>query len=485
VRRKFIACMPNPVRAGLLFVGLVSVLVVAQLGGCTFPGLGPGNGASSMTEETAAAILSSQEDAVSLLIQLNEAGDPQALSKVLGLLDGDPMVSETAILKDGTIWARYRCGLEAEILPGVDAADILPSGSAVPPAGFLTTQNGSLRLPEAGPRREDGIRTALLLLPFFSGADTAAQEVQYLLGSRGFVVHGPFTGAEVTIELMETMCTHEVIYITTHGTPRSLLTGQIAGTDHDLAAEWNRHRDCIGIAWPHNSIIPRYTIKASFIRSFQYPGSLVFANACSTLADGDASELAAAFIESGASVYFGWDDLAYIEEWCTGQATKGIFENLSVPGTTVSTAYRAATITPYGIGTPRKYSVDDLYPVRVYKNDNGNGKCRVCYYDLGEFNLCGGDPGDVTIDHDVDFRYVGERAGDFILVPSSPATTGRIYVACPDSNAILRSDLEGLNVENLGNLGGLLAAPQDVAVDNQAGRLYVVDSSLVSRPGSH
>jgi hypothetical protein len=429
-----------------------------------------------MTEEVAERILSSQQQAIALLQQLQGAGGSDASSKVLEQLRRDSLVSECSILSDGTIWARYTSGLEAEILGASDGGDLMPADFGTANLSGPRKTMASLAIDQLGRSKTAATETALFLLPFYAEEDTAAGYVQQLLESAGFTIHGPLAGAMVTVELMRAMSAHKVVYVTTHGSPKSLFTGQTVTTAHDLTMMWNRYRNRIGIGFPHGSLVPYYTIGAAFIRDYRYAKSLVFANACSTLKDGDSSELACAFIDSGASVYFGWDDLAYVEEWCTGQATRGIFENLVVPGATVSTAYRTANRTPYGLDTQQRYSVDTLYPVEIYKDSNGNAERRICYADL---DRCVGDPGDVTLVHDVDFRYVGE--GGFVLCPvSAPDGPGdgapEIYVGNHCESTVVRAKTDGSDVEDLGGLSGLLhgTTAGGIAIDQVHGRMYVI-----------
>lgn len=379
-----------------------------------------------MTEQAAAEVLSSQQEAISLLQQLQGASSADASSIVLDQLRRDPLVSECRILSDGTIWARYSTGLETEILGTSAEADFVLAGSVVASGGSSRRSSTSPASDRSGQGRTAAAKTALFLLPFSAEEDAAARYVQDLLRSAGFTIHGPFEGTAVTVELMRAMSAHRVVYITTHGSPDSLMTGQKVLSPDDLAMMWNRDKSRIGVAFPAGSWVPYYTIKPAFIRDLRYPASLIFANACSTLAEKSNSQLARAFIDSGASVYCGWDAPAYITEWCTGQAARRLFEDLLTPGTTVAAAFAMPNAAPEGITTAQRFSLDDFYPVRVYNDTNHNGNGRICYDDLGGLDTCVGDPGDVTLDHAVDFLYEGD--GGFVLVPGASPSQSTILI---------------------------------------------------------
>ena len=56
-----------------------------------------------------------------------------------------------------------------------------------------------------------------------------------------------------------------------------------------------------------------------------------------------------------------------------------------------------------------------------------------------------------------------------------PAVTiaAQMYIASPANNKIVRANLAGSSPEDLGNPGGLLAAPVGIALDVARGRMYI------------
>jgi hypothetical protein len=177
-----------------------------------------------------------------------------------------------------------------------------------------------------------------------------------------------------------------IIYMNTHGGVSTLSgwshttwisTGEKV-TKQGLKGWWNEMvragrdiRPGIGIATLEGDHY--FMVNQRFINNYKYPDSLIYIDACRSF---EYDSLANAFLNNGAAAYFGWTEDTW--EWSEGfmsQVTSAIFGQLIQPNITMFEAYRAPVIGIKG----RSYSVQDLYPVTIYKDDEGDHRTPICY----------------------------------------------------------------------------------------------------------
>ena len=364
-----------------------------------------------ITEEEARSILDIQTTAAEKYWELRNQDRPDALERTVSWLNDQEDVKQSAVTPRGNIYIQYECGLESFILthdPAIPGVQIgaplnLQDGTV---SSSENHQTGGLIPLAAIP----GDKTAILLFPFhdpFVGEEAShnfrEESYEYLpaiLNNLGYETRR-YKNSEVTIDLMKTLNQYGIIFISTHG-GKGLLTNNIyiaTGQKINpriLNLDWNQLRLKIGVITPPDSTESYFAINNWFIDDFSYPNSLVIINACDSF---KTSSLADAFLNSGAAVYFGWDDTSNV--FFNEQATKMLFNLLKEPDATIYEAYttplQLGLLFPYLEGW--NYSIKQLFnPATAYKDSDRDGEYRLCYGDY----KCIGDRDDTVVDHEVD-----------------------------------------------------------------------------------
>jgi len=447
------------VAASCIGLSLYCVLSLFVLSGCSLLPPGSSVDVPSMSEEDAAALVLTQRQGAEKYAEFaaQDRGDAAALTAAW--LSKQPGVEDAAPTESGNVSVLYTCGLPASIIAHTD--DLGSAGQTTtdsqPTANRRTSGAGTPDL-RAGAAKT---KSAVFLLPFAweKGEPSGLRSLMYSLEVAGYAVQEPILNEDVTVDLLKSLGGYDFIYIVTHGVAHdslgSVSSRQIAictGERADAFAIHWRATTSVGIEIMSPAEGDFLAVNGRFFDDYHYSNSILVVMACESL---KYTTLADAFLDNGAKAVLGWTDVS--NSYFASVTTTLLAELATSPGRPLSEAY--VTRTHLEIESPQpeicasldgEYSLDGLFPWTY------------------------GPEGD-TFSPDL------KLAGDAVLVPSTPAW---LYTAHREvGDALCRSSLEGTNVQNLGDLGGTLDGPEDVAVDPANGRLYVVgkDSGNVCR----
>lgn len=386
---------------------LLSFTVLFTLGGCAwiqewinpFP-------SKLINEEEAERICNIQNAAGELYDTLSRQGEPAAAQQVITWLSNQEVVQNCGLSGDGSIWIEYECGMEGLLLVPYDIT-VRTFTSSVS-SGLDTPLNRRVELMPPSALTSTSSRVGILLPFLFNGvSERIGNKVQEAILRSGYREDqiDVYKGPNVTLDIMRQIGSYGIIFMITHGGisrfNQWLFTGEKV-TAKKLVTEWATSFG-IGIGWVKGELF--FMVNSRFIRDLRFPGSLVFLNACHSLKRED---LANAFLESGAKVYFGWSDMTFAQEnMFVGRVSSVIFDLLSYPGVTVTEAYNARVIQLQG----SDYSINDLYPVTLYQDEDGDKLINVCY----AAGPCVGGEDEWTEWYRLDFTYKGN--GNLVLNP--------------------------------------------------------------------
>jgi hypothetical protein len=233
-----------------------------------------------------------------------------------------------------------------------------------------------------------------------------------------------YTEEDVSLDLMRTIGQYNVIFMITHG---SVGIDQWIFTGERVTAKnlWEWFTSVGGIGLGRIDGKSFLMISKWFIKGLQFNNSLVFMNACYSAKRND---LANAFLNTGAAVYLGWTGITYCQEdFFMGQVSKAIFDKLSEPNMTVSQAYNTPAVAVQGA----YYSVNDLYPITLYRDDDGDKKGNIRYAN-GIYLTTPGEETERSFWYALDFVYKGNN--NFVLSPAVYAeSSNHLYAVEPST----------------------------------------------------
>ncbi|MGA1869174.1 MAG: PQQ-binding-like beta-propeller repeat protein [bacterium] len=397
---------------------------------------------SSDTELIASEVIETQEAGRQIYTDYLSQEDPEALQKTVDSLKTQSNIEDAAVGEDGvSIWIKYDTGVEGIIL--TQSFKTLDNSSSLRAKPQITNKRNRF---STGSDREK----AIILLPIDSEPlyqDTSAESIESALQQSDYSVE-IYRDEAVTVDLMKKLSEYQVIYISTHGGIGfmgtglggniQIMTGEIADNSA-IARFWNLLKagatSGLTLFTPCNSDKTYFGLNSNFFDDYTYPNSLIYINTCSSLKN---DSLADAFLNNGASVYIGWDNISFLA--LGNLHNPEFFEELSKSGSTFQQAYND-TIAQY-------------YPCTVYEDDNDNGQYHVSL--LNDQDL--GDPDDLTIDYTLNLKYKGNA--EFVLNPillsNNPPTA---TITTPTDGSIFTEGDEitfigtGIDPEN-GNLTG-------------------------------
>jgi hypothetical protein len=466
---------PSNSRRGvsLLVSCLVGVLLVALAGCGLINGwLGPmPAGCRPITNEEAASIMAAQDAAAKMCQEVSGQYDAALVQTAATWLRQQTDVSEVYVSDDDTIWIEYSCGLVGAIYP--PSADQALGASAVSALEVSPLMRAG-RLPivhaQATVTISPSAKRALALI--FDDVRKPSARLADVLLEAGYPLE-VCVGEDFNLTKLGSLGDYGVIYINTHGAagPFAAVTGTtwiVTGEKTDdgmLATRWSALTTGVGIGSVPGT--PGCFVMVN--QRFLAKRHIVLQQA-----------LADAFLNAGAATYVGWTDTTYSQ--LAEPLSFGLLEFLKGSGATFSAAWKGAQI---DLGLSQPYSIGELFPTTVLLDTNGNGT-RSLQFQNGRGIW---DPGDSGVDYTLDLQYRSKsQSADLVLVPSpsdqTRPSTSSLYTAHREAgDALCRSSLEGTNIENLGDLSGMLDGPEDVAVDPASGKLYVVgkDSGNVCR----
>ncbi len=408
-------------------VGVVFVLaLLTALGGCTWiqNWLNPNPPSQNMTEDEARTILDLQASGAEKYNELKQQNVPDAISQVVDWFKTQPRVQDSGVSSDGTIWTLYNCGLEA-LLPTAEPKPTFHVGTSSlsgsgPDKKHTIEDIPVVPAPASITRSSPGNRKAILLLPFYwDKKETGAEEVELDLQSINYDIKR-YDSQKVTLNLLTTLGEYGVIYIVTHGyigrEGANLASGEKVLSPKGLIHVWKAFGKAVSLVVPIHGMIPYLAINKYFIENLHFPDSLVFVNACHSLGD---FQLANAFLDSGAAVYFGWTDKTYIAKWFSGTVTPVLFDLFVKPNVSIEEAYNTPAVY-INTDKPGIYSINDLYPITLYKDEDHDNSVNACFSNAG---CSWNDPGERNFWYQLDFTYK-ERSdiAGFFLNPDSPPT---------------------------------------------------------------
>nr|AGF93479.1 secreted protein containing PKD domain protein [uncultured organism] len=373
-----------------------------------------------MTEQEAEEIIEVQDTAGDKYQELQNSDDDEATKKTISWLKSQENVDNTEVNEDGDILVQYRSGLIGAVFSDVPNSSFnLNSNvfqnksegvSVAPDSGRIRAQASPLSNSSNSPDKKKAIFLA------FSETFTPPQKLLNSADAAGYITE-EYKGSKFSVDKIKELGDYGLIWIQTHGTPSDLAnwtngvisdtiwitTGENPNSDI-LADTWTDFKTGIGVSSIGGDTY--FMVNQRLINNLSFDGSIVFTHGCSSL---EYESMANAFISSGAATYFGWTNTSY--ETLVDEVSEAMFEELKLSSTTISKAYHANSIRYEDWEKP--YSIDELYPITIYKDTNDDGNRRI-KYDNGIYV---GDPDDNEIDHTVDFQYRGD--GDAILNPSN------------------------------------------------------------------
>jgi len=395
---------PLSSRCKLCLLFLYGTLSLFALMGCI---RSPG----TISQDEAQQIIDTLSYAGRLFEDLQRQNALDAPQQVVDWLKEQTIIREAGISETGDIYVIYTCGLE-----GVISGLTYPL--SIPVSNYSVEGEGQEKFQDILDNHvfvtSSLSRTAIILLPFLfnengkSPSLQIAQKVCNSLTQAGYGCH-MFEGERVTLEKLHEIENYKITFMITHGAQGLsywIFTGE-RPTASKLAT-WFFSLG-IGIGYLEGEGL-FFMVNAAFVRQLQLKDALVFLNACYS------SNLADAFLDAGASGYFGWTSISYCDpQRFVGRVSSVIFDQLAQPGTTVFQAYNNDVISMAG----DNYSVNDLYPVTIYRDTDADGNRRICY----EMGLCEGDQDDRVEAHEVDFIY----SGDWNLIINHSAVSSHVY----------------------------------------------------------
>jgi len=438
---------------------LRGVLLLFVLSGCSLLPPGSSVDVPSMSEGDAAALVLTQRQGAEKYAEFaaQDRGDAAALTAAW-LLE-QPGVEDAAPTESGSVSVLYRCGLPASIITHTD--DLGSAGQTTTDVRpTVDRRTSGIGTPDLQARAAK-TKSAVFLLPFAWKwrEPSGLRSLMYSLEAAGYAVQEPVLNEDVTVDLLKSLGGYDFIYIATHGVAHDLF-GSVSSKQ--IAICTGERADAVAIRWRATTNVgieimspaegDFLAVNGRFFDDYHYSNSILVVMACESL---KYTTLADAFLDNGAKAVLGWTDVS--NTYFVSVITTLLSELATSPGRPLSEAY--VTRTHLEIKSPQpeicasldgEYSMDDLFPWTY------------------------GREGD-TLSPDL------KLAGDAVLLSSTQAW---LYTAHREvGDALCRSSLEGTNVENLGDLGGTLDGPEDVAVDPANGKLYVVgkDSGNVCR----
>lgn len=473
-------------RAELIVLGILLGATLLAAGGCALleswfnP---PPENHRPIDAEEAAAILGAQETATQM------CGSSSA-EQAAAWLRQQGVVSDVGVADDGAVWIQYSCGLTGLVLP----RDTL-EGSGLNAAVLheIPGDSHDHSSPTGGPKAARGTvsptsKKAIILA--FEPALSPGPGVALALRQAGFEPEA-YVGSYFTLDRLRSLGEYGVVYISTHGRAGTFarwtdttwfLTGETVPEEllNSVWSLWWRTAAIgIGISSIEGSPGSVFMINDRFLarEGVTMRNSLVLCSVCQSFMY---NGMARAFVDAGAAVYAGWSNTSFANfSW---EITERLLESLGQPGCTFTEAWAARNIS---VGDqPGLYSIPELFPMTVLENRDGDGEWSVRFHNGLEL----WDPGDIGApdDYESDFVYLARSdSDDFVLVRSmpGPGAATKMYVTSTGTGVILRANLDGTGVENLGNLNGTLNLPQGIALDTAHGKLYVANlgSGTISR----
>ena len=355
-------------RSAALFVALAGVLItIAGCGG----GGGGGGGSTQPTSQAAqqaTAILNTQGQARDYYQQLSSQNDPSAIQKTVNWLKTQSNVQNAGIGDDGTtICIKYSNGIEGMILTSALQQN-LTTASRSPLARFASLASNQLKrfqkyvLTHFCPSSAfaDSNKKALILLPLQSQAhhdDTSLSYIENALTNSGYSAPDVLLNGDVTVDQMGKLQQYQFVYITTHGglgggslgfgfSGASLMTGEEATLSK--LTNWATSYSTGVVVVTADLTHLYFGVNEAFFNQYTYPSTLIFANACSS--DHNDS-LRKAFLDHGAALYVGWDQISYLS-LSNNFINPVLFLELSKPGMTFDQAYKntVAKYFPISVG---------------------------------------------------------------------------------------------------------------------------------------
>lgn len=368
-----------------------------------------------LTEQQAQQIIDVIEAGVAKWNELRTE-HTDALERTAEWLRSQNPVEDSGVSSDGTIWILYKCGMEGFIFTN-DTMVLGHSEAALGSGIEHPVSNKSLLT--ASPPITPTVKKAVILLPLPNAfSDSASERIRAALQSIGYTVE-VFRGEQVTVDLMARLSQYGVIYIKTHGgqglASVSIVTGEKVTVRKLISYWWPGSGIGIG-AIPSDPGTDYFTIDPRFVARYTYPRSVVVINACSSFSSAflTGSSFVEAFLNSGAAAYFGWTNPIFGP--LSDPIVAKLFEQLVQRNVSVETAYNTPIFNVQDTDRPGTYSINDLFPLRLFKDENKNSRRNYCYQNAG---CHWEDPGENTPDYEVDFKY--KAAGEVFLNLQQPA----------------------------------------------------------------
>lgn len=371
-------------------------------------------------EQAISSNLQAQSSGRQYYATLLSQGDPDVLQKTVSYLKSQPTVTDASVGEDGiSIWVKYSSGLEGVILTqsfifSGNQTSIQSKASRI--AGLHISGNRFSTSPST-------TKKALILLPVDSVPGYQDESIPSLVSSlenSGYSID-IFRDKEVTVDLMKTLSDYNFVYMATHGgvgiTSISIMTGQVAdrstlsGFFHNTM-EWWLTSGLVIVSVPGLNE-SYFGLNKNFFSKYKYANSLVFMNACSSLKN---TSLADAFLDNGAGVYLGWNEVAFLElgniYW------PKFFQEFSKPHMALEQAYSSI--------------ISQYFPAIIYKDDDHDGEFRV---KMKDGNTLNSDQDDFTFNYNLTLLKKGNSG--YVLNPNDPPTVpANLYATAVSSKQI-------------------------------------------------
>lgn len=415
-----------------------------------------------LTEQDAKLVIDLHLAAAEKYVEFRQQ-DPNPAERTVSWIRSKTGVEDAGVSEDGSIWILYSCGVEGVIYTySTDKSFFAVGRSTLLPKTVDPVVGNTRSLLLGGKQRvvvSPQKKSAVILLPFQEHLkERAAGIIRAHLESIGYKVN-EYRDEMVTIEVLESLGNFGVIYITTHGGVGRKSVNIMSGekvTLRKLIRYWRPGKG-IGIGTFAGSRESYFTIDKHFIERYNYHNSLIYINACSSLFN---TTLADAFLRKGAAIYFGWTERTYVMEWFTETAAQAIFELAVQPSFSIEIAYNTPTIDVTATERPGRYSINDLYPLKLYKNEDQDNNVNICFANAG---CIWSDPGENTLWYELDFKYI--KRPDVICFVLNPVD----YLPVP--YVVVREGMPWLQAKQYAEaMGGHL-----VTIHSEAENKLVVD----------
>ncbi|MBU4510784.1 hypothetical protein KJ830_07040 [bacterium] len=315
-------------------------------------------------------IIADNQVAIDQYVEYNSSYSTDiARQKMLEWLEEQNNIKRAGISEDGTVWFEYENGILVGFLPEDEEENKNISRNS-----FKSVSDSLLKTKSSTDKSTPSNEKAIVLAPY-SILDLGKTEAirDKILSIGGFSCDNPKVDSEVTVEVMKELYQYGIVYIVTHGGIidddvciglNHIITynfyntykSDFLGEDEDDPND-NRLRFAVIYPWSESSvaIAPPFI---SYYANGSYPNSLIYIDACDSLAKTD---MAKAFIGAGAHTYCGYHSKTFAPLTCDLTAFDSmIYLGMSVKDAIDNTDCNASVLGFMGLDYYSERE-DDLY----------------------------------------------------------------------------------------------------------------------------